>query len=175
MKERNFFHGEVKADLEEAGYTVFLETDKELTYTGRENRPADALAFKGNVVISIEMKTEQELSPKSPSSGDSLKYDYSAGTREKVRTMIENGEITREEGMHRVHINQAEHYAKKLKEGIWGTRKGVSIQSKKIKVGYSIPNDIDGTEVVERVLIDLGKSFRRLGGKNSVTFVFDLP
>jgi hypothetical protein len=89
--------------------------------------------------------------------------------------MIENGEITREEGMHRVHINQAEHYAKKLKEGIWGTRKGVSIQSKKIKVGYSIPNDIDGTEVVERVLIDLGKSFRRLGGKNSVTFVFDLP
>jgi hypothetical protein len=119
MKERNFIHGEVKADLEEAGYTVFLETDKELTYTGRENRPADALAFKGNVVISIEMKTEQELSPKSPPSGDSLKYDYSAGTREKVRTMIENGEITREEGMHRVHIDQAEHYAKKLKEGIW--------------------------------------------------------
>jgi hypothetical protein len=37
MKERNVFHGEVKADLEEAGYTVFLETDKELTYTGREN------------------------------------------------------------------------------------------------------------------------------------------
>jgi hypothetical protein len=33
MKERNFFHGEVKADLEEAGYTVFLETDKEFTYT----------------------------------------------------------------------------------------------------------------------------------------------
>jgi len=51
-----------------------------------------------------------------------------------------------------------------------------SIHSKqKIKVGYSIPTDIDGTEVVERILIDLGKSFRRLGGKNSVTFVFDLP
>jgi len=33
MKERNLFHGEVKADIEEAGYTVFLEIDKELTYT----------------------------------------------------------------------------------------------------------------------------------------------
>lgn len=40
MKERHRFHGDVKIDLEEAGYTVFLETDKELTY---------------------EMKTEQEL------------------------------------------------------------------------------------------------------------------
>ena len=56
-----------------------------------------------------------------------------------------------------------------------GNEKGSIHSKQKIKVGYSIPTDIDGTEVVERVLIDLGKSFRRLGGKNSVTFVFDLP
>jgi len=83
--------------------------------------------------------------------------------------MISKGEIPREEGMHRVHINQAEHYARKLKEGIWGTRNGISIQTKTIKVGYSVPGNAGNAKVVEKVLMGLGKHCKRIGGRKSVT------